>query len=245
MMSFTPKKLLVVPMAAAVLSVITACGTSEEREYAYRNAESIKSVEMPPGLTMLHSKESLEIPEQTATKLASIEELEKPPSIIDAVDLKFLDEEDAKPASADKNTSSETVATAKKPAALSITSTKDDDGNSLLIVNHDFETVFPLVKPALLELGFKIDDASKGGELYAISKALPKLDVSGKPVHPGDAEPEVKEEFQIYVKPSGEETKISVRNKFGDIEGSGLADHLLLQIKEIMENPRKVPGSNS
>jgi len=69
------------------------------------------------------------------------------------------------------------------------------------------------------------------------------FDIDGKPVHPGDKKPDVKEEYQIQVKESGENTLLSVRNKFGQPDGSGLADHLLLQIKEILENPK--PAGNS
>jgi len=52
-------------------------------------------------------------------------------------------------------------------------------------------------------------------------------------------------EYQIHVKSQGEKTEITVHNKLGQIEGSGLADHLLLQIKELMENPKKASGNNS
>ena len=230
---------------------------SEEKKHAYRNAESIKPIEMPPGLEMTRSKESLEIPEQTATKLASVDELERPPKIIESVDLKMLDDDNPKPADNKKEPEKESPVSSDDAAensvakresirgSLSISVTKNTDGDSLLIVDRDFEHVWPQVKPALIELGFKIDDASQGGQLYAISKELPTLNLSGKPVHPGDEKPEVKEEYQIHVKPVGEKTEITVHNVLGQVEGSGLADHLLLQIKEIMENPNKALNDKS
>ena len=81
--------------------------------------------------------------------------------------------------------------------------------------------------------------------LYEISRDLPTLKYSDEPVHPGDEEPEVREEYQIHLKPEEGKTQITVHNKFGQVEGSGLADHLLLQIKELMENPEKATNANS
>ncbi|WP_455376817.1 outer membrane protein assembly factor BamC [Kaarinaea lacus] len=246
------------------MGLTSGCGSmSQEEKHAYRNAESIKPIEMPSGLEMTRSKESLEIPEQTATKLASVDELERPPKIIESVDLKMLDDDKPRRADTKKGADKEKEPEKENPVSnedatgnsvakresmrgsLSITVTKNTDGDSLLIVDHDFEHVWPQVKPALIELGFKIDDASQGGQLYAISKELPTLNLSGKPVHPGDEKPEVKEEYQIHVKPVGEKTEITVHNVLGQVEGSGLADHLLLQIKEIMENPNKALSDKS
>ena len=244
------------------MALVSGCGsTSEEKKHAYRNAKSIKPIELPPGLEMSHSKESLEIPEQVATEIASVDELEQPPRIVESVDLAMLDDNNAKPAAkaSNKTTTKEKKSSAKgddetdsavaeqknTSGPLKITANKNIDGNSLLIVDSDFDQVWPRVKPALIELGFTIDDASRGGQLYEISKVLPTLNVSDKPIHPGDVEPEVKEEYQIHVKSAGEKTEIMVHNKFGQVEGSGLADHLLLQIKELMENPEKTSDDNS
>jgi uncharacterized lipoprotein len=216
---------------------------ADEDMHAYRNAKSIKPIEMPPGLVLQNSQESLLIPDQTSGKLASAEELEQPPVIVTSVDLKVLDDEgETKSVTAESSKNAESKT---KNTSLKISATKDDNGDSLLLVDGEFDKVWSLVKPALIELGFTIDDASRGNELYAISKELPTLDVSGKAIHPGDVKPEVKEEYQIHVKPSGEKTKISVHNNLGQLEGSGLADHLLLQIKEIMENPKKTSANDA
>jgi len=233
-------------IVVVAVGLTASCGMfGGEDKHAYRNAESIKPIEMPPGLVMRNSKESLQIPEQTSGKLVSVEELEQPPVIVKSVDLKVLDDA-SDTTSAVTATGNESPDSSKtKSSSLKISATKDENGDSLLLVDEVFDTVWPLVKPALIELGFTIDDASRGTEIYAISKVLPTLDVSGKPVHPGDVKEEVKEEYQIHVKPSGEKTNITVHNKLGQLEGSGLADHFLLQIKEIMENPKKASASDS
>lgn len=235
----TRMRVWVFPAILVLSSLTTACSMTEEQKHAYRNAESIKPIEMPPGMKMTQSKESLAIPEQKETKLASVDELEKPPRIVEDINLDELDDEPSETKKSDKAKSEKT-----EIKAVSVTATRNAKGDSILLVNDVFDKVWPLVKPALLEMGFKIDDSSRGTEMYVISRKLPTLNLSDKPVHPGDEEPEVKEEFQIHVKPKGEQTQITVHNKLGQLEGSGLADHLLLQIKEIMENPKQQTGSS-
>lgn len=226
-------------MVMLIAGVGVGCSISDEQKHAYRKAESIKPVDMPPGLNMAQSKESLVIPEQTSTKLASVDELELPPKIVDSVSLDILDDEAAKP----ENKASEKQIQAKvKPVSVSVT--RDNNGDSMLLVDGAFDRVWPLVKPALIELGFTIDDSSRGSEMYVISKELPEVRMTDEPIHPGDEEEPVKEEYQIHVKPSGDQTRITVHNKLGQLEGSGLAEHLLLQIKQLMENPKQAPGSS-
>jgi len=231
------------------LGLISGCGATLEEKQAYRNSKTLKPIEMPPGLAMPRNEESLEIPEQTETKIATVDELEQPPQIIESADLKILDDNNAK-ASSSSNSSSENSAnsentkTASAPnllAPLQIEVGKNENGDSLLLVDAEFDQVWLRVKPAVMELGFTIDDASKGNEVYVISRALPEVSAFDRPVHPGDEKPEVREEFQIHVKPSDGKIRITVHNKFGQLEGSGLAEHLLLQIKQLMENPKPIP----
>lgn len=233
----TPINVWVLAPVVIVLSILQiSCGISEEQRHAYRNASTIKPIEMPPGLEMARGKDSLAIPAQTEEKLASIDELEKPPRIVENVNLNELDEDEAAKTDSEKKAKESAELKSK---AVSVTATRNTNGDSILLVDEVFDKVWPLVKPALIELGFSIDDSSRGTEMYVISKELPDLDLSNKPIHPADEEKEkVKEEYQIHVKPSGEQTQITVHNKLGQLEGSGLADHLLLQIKEIMENPK-------
>ena len=93
-------------------------------------------------------------------------------------------------------------------------------------------------------MGFTIDDSSRGGQFYTISKELVTVNIEEQ-VHPGDEKPPLKEEYQIHLKQMDEKTRITVHNKFGELEGSGLSDHLLLQIMEILKNPVKKTGGNN
>jgi uncharacterized lipoprotein len=237
----------------AVTSVAGGCGMfSDKDEYAYRNAKSIKTIEMPPGLVMANASDQLSIPEQSTTTSSSEKELEIPPAIITSVDLKELDDNRASKPVADKNKAekgaknsldtAEVITNKTTPPKIIVT--KNGDGDSMLLAEGNFDFVWPLVKPALVELGFNIDDNSRGNQLYSISKNLPTFDAFDKTPHPGDEKPEVKEEYQIHVKPADGKTQITVHNKLGQLDGSGLADHLLLQIKEIIEKPKKAPASS-
>jgi uncharacterized lipoprotein len=221
--------------ACAVIAVMSGCGLfASDDPYGYKSAKPVKPLEMPEGLQMSKTAQVDAIPESGGKSAQSVEELELPPQILNSADLKELEAKEQTETAPAKPQSVETPAT---PRALTMLATKDTDGNSLLMVDEKFDKVWPLVQPALEKLGFNIDDSSRGQELYAISKALPTYEFTDKEQHIADEKPEVKEEFQIHVKPADEKTQITVHNKFGQREGSGLADHLLLQIKELMENP--------
>jgi len=226
------------------VSTITGCGLFDSQDqYVYRHTTAVKPLEAPSGLTIPADNQQNDVPASSITPTESIEDLERPPDIVSEVDLKELQAMDKSTKSA-KLDKSNGAAAAPTPA-LSMAFTKNTEGESVLEVKQKFDIVWPEVKPALEELGFNIDDASRGRELYAISRVLPELnfDIDNKPIHPGDKKPEVKEEFQIMVKEMGDSTHITVHNKFGQPEGSGLADHLLLQIKEVMENPKSTKKS--
>jgi len=222
-----------------LLAAMSGCGLfSGSDPYAYRHSKTGKPLVIPEGLVQPPNNPENDIPQPTQESTASIEELEQPPQIVSEVDLSELQKSNL----AKKSTDSEATKELKPQQALSVTLLKDSDGDSMLNVKQKFDIVWPLVKPALEELGFNIDDASRGRELYAISKVLPELnaDIDGKPIHPADKKPDVKEEYQIHVKEMGENTFLTVHNKFGQPDGSGLAEHLLLQIKDILENPKPI-----
>ena len=213
---------------------ISACGLfGGKDEQAYKNAPSEKPLEIPEGLNKPEGIQRLDIPSAGTETSADPEELEKPPKIVKSVDLAELEAEDTSTAKESKTAQAETP-----PKGVSSVLTHNEDGASLLLVDAGFERVWPLVGPALEELGFTIDDSSKGAQIYTISKKLPVVKFEDKPTHPGDEEPDVKEEYQIHLNSDEDKTRIAVHNKFGTLESSGLSEHLLLQLKEIIANPK-------
>ena len=222
-----------------LLAALNGCSLfSGNDPYAYRHAKTGKPLVIPDGLVKPPDNPENDVPQSTQKTIGKIEELEQPPEIINEVDLSELQMSNLAKKSTDSKTTNKQQSSPAQ--ALSIKMLKDSEGDSMLNVKQKFDIVWPLVKPALEELGFNIDDASRGRELYAISRVLPNLnaDIDGKPVHPADKKPDVKEEYQIHVKEMGENTFLTVHNKFGQPDGSGLAEHLLLQIKELLENPK-------
>ncbi|MGD8570665.1 MAG: outer membrane protein assembly factor BamC, partial [Gammaproteobacteria bacterium] len=132
----------------------------------------------------------------------------------------------------------QTTETGKPIEGVTSRLTRNADGDSLLLVDAGFDKVWPLLEPALKELGFTIDDSSRGAQVITVSKVLPTVRFDEQAPHPADEEPEVKEEYQIHLETADDKTRVTVHNKFGTLESSGLSEHLLLQISEIIKNPK-------
>ncbi|WP_455207681.1 outer membrane protein assembly factor BamC [Kaarinaea lacus] len=217
---------------------LVACGMlKNEKEYAYLNAKSSRQLQMPEGLIAPHGSQPLLVPEVHVDTIDLTNDLLEPPQIVKSVDLAELDDESTKKGAESKTKSGKEKETESSQVALLSIHTRTEEGDSMLLVDGDFNTVWPMVAPALKELGFTIDDSSRGSQIYTISKELITVNIDTEPVHPGDEKPAIKEEYQIHLKEMDEKTQITVHNKYGELEGSGLSDHLLLQIKELLAKP--------
>ncbi len=217
--------------------VLTACSMfKSNKEFAHHNAESTRPLEIPDGLIAPRSTQPLEVPDIKVDTLDLTSDLVEPPTIIKSVDLSELDADSGKIAG--EAGPQAPVAEEKTLLAFTSREEKTPEGDSVLLVDGGFDQVWPAVGPALEELGYTLDDSSRGGQFYTISKELISVNIEEQ-VHPGDEKPPLKEEYQIHLKQVDEKTRITVHNKYGEMEGSGLSDHLLLQIKGLLENPAK------
>jgi len=226
---------------------LTACNMfRSNKEFAHLNAESTKALEIPDDLIAPKSTQPLEVPDIKVDTIDLTSDLIEPPLIVKSVDLSELDEDNAKIDSSAKESEVQAQA-AEEQTLLALISRQErtPEGDSILLVDANFDQVWPAVGPALEELGFTIDDKSRGGRFYTISKELISVNIDDTPEHPGDEKPPLKEEYQIQLKQVDEKTQITVHNKYGELEGSGLSDHLLLQIMELLENPVKKINSDS
>ncbi|HEY5603181.1 MAG TPA: outer membrane protein assembly factor BamC [Gammaproteobacteria bacterium] len=215
---------------------LAACGLfNNKNEYAYLNATTSRQLQMPDGLSIPRGNQPMLIPDVQVDTLDLTNDLVEPPQIVRSVDLAELDADPSRQKAETKTNPAETTEPVR--VALASTPTRTPEGRSMLLVDGDFDTVWPLVGPALTELGFTIDDSSRGSQIYTVSKELITVEIDTKPVHPGDEEPPVKEEYQIHLQQRDAKIEITVHNKYGVLEGSGLSDHLLLQIREILANP--------
>lgn len=215
--------------------VLAACGIfSNSKEFAYFNAKTSSPLQMPEGLSVPQGNQPVFLPQVQVDTIDLTNDLVEPPQIVRSVDLTELDAEQKTQAAEPQQPDPTRVALLSKQ-------TRTPEGDSVLLVDAEFDTVWPLVAPALKELGFTIDDSSRGAQVYTISKELATVTID--PVHPGDEKPAVKQEYQIHMKQVGEKTQIAVHNKYGELEASGISDHLLLQIGEILANPEETPDN--
>ncbi|NOZ52547.1 MAG: outer membrane protein assembly factor BamC [Gammaproteobacteria bacterium] len=222
---------LFIPLLSVLILLLSACGllgTSDP--YSYKTTKSVDAITVPQHLKRPEGEHTLIIPD-AKTDVEGLIDLELPPEIVTLSDIEKKVEAE--------NTEKPPESPALTRQTLMSRATKDIDGNSLLIVEADMDKVWPNMVPALKELGFDIEDASRGNQVIVIVKELPTLAIEEKKIDPGEERQIVKETYQIHLKALGDETQITVHNKYGKREGSGLADHLLLQIQERIENPNE------
>jgi uncharacterized lipoprotein len=234
-------------VVSCLIVLLAGCGLFRGKdEYAYRNAKSEKPLQIPQGLHAPPETSQYEIPPGANDGPdADPEGLEQPPQIVKSVDLSEaqLAQEAAKNKAGTEQGAAGTAKTSATKAGEPIEGvtsrlTRNADGDSVLLVDADFDRVWPLLEPALKELGFTIDDSSRGAQVITVSKVLPTVRFEEQAPHPADEEPEVKEEYQIHLETADDKTRVTVHNKFGTLESSGLSEHLLLQISEIIKNPK-------
>jgi len=217
-------------------TVLIACGsTGNNKEYEYLNARISKPLVMPDGLSPPRGTQVVLVPNVPVDTVDLTDDLVLPPQIVKSVDLAELESAKSKSASASRPQTAK--GSEPVPVALLSKQTTTPDGDSMLLVDGKFDDVWPAVAPAVKELGFTIDDASRGAQIYTITKEV--ITVNIEPVHPGDEKPPTMQEYQLHLKQAGDKTQITVHNKYGELERSGLSDHLLLQIQEILANPVK------
>ena len=120
----------------------------------------------------------------------------------------------------------ENVEDAGSRAPLVSKLTPEEGGGTVLVVEADFDKVWRRTGIALDALGFVIDDSDRASRSYHVSNTLP----SGKTEEElkfGKPEAPVKEQYQIQLDKDGDNTRVSIRDQRGDIDGSDEAVHLL------------------
>jgi uncharacterized lipoprotein len=213
-----------------MIFALTACGINQEkRENVYRQAQTEPKLEVPDDLVQPVDRRSLmDVPEELDTGDIP-KDLESPPMMA-GVDLEEDkekspgDNEDEEPVPGKKRLQSDIV---YKP-----------DNTQLLLVKSDIDTVWPRVAKALTTIGFKIDDSNRVKFYYSISREFERLQTFQDPSKPVEKDYDTpKEEHLIYVEPGEAHTEITVRNDKSEIEGTTLANQLLQQIKNYIEEP--------
>jgi len=210
--------------------LISACGLFGANDTnSYKKTKSVEAITVPQQLKLPRGEYTLTVPEVRADAEPLTGDIQLPPQLVALADI------EKKVA----NESAVVESGAGLRQSLKSHATKNQEGTSLLIVDAGVDKVWPNMAPALKELGFDIDDANRGSQIFAIVKELPTLEIEEKKVDPGEEKQIIKEAYQIHLKGLEDKTQITVHNKYGKLEGSALADHLLFQIQERIENPLK------
>ena len=225
---FKTKRVVMLYVFILVALALNACSINKEkREIAYRQAETTHELEMPEGLEQPPKGRSLLVVPEELDKGEIPKNLELPPTVAG------LDLTDDTEKSTAKSEDDETVAEKKTLQSEIIFNA---DNTELLRVKADIDTVWPRVAKAIKNMGFEIVDSNRGKFYYSISRTVertPEIIDTSKPV---DLDVKAsKEEYFIYVEPGEKNAEITVRNAQGKIEGTSLANQLLLQIKGNIE----------
>ena len=215
-----------------LIFMLNACGTNEKRDTAYRDAQTMPKLKVPEDLAQPVERQSImDVPEGLDSGEIP-KDLESPP-VVAGLDV----EENADKTTLDSE-DEETATDDQKKKTLKSEIIFKSDNTQLLAVKSDIDAVWPLVAKAIKKLGFTIDDSNRGKFYYSISREferMPTIPDPTKPVEMGLETP--KEEHMIYVEPGQENTEITVRNLKSEIEGNVLANQLLQQIKNYIEEP--------
>jgi len=229
---------LFVQLLFILVSQLSACGLFGANDAnAYKATKSVAPIAVPQQLKLPQGEHTLVVPEVNAVVDTLTDDIELPPQIVKLADIeKKVAEENAKAdAGVESSNNPDSGGVLRQP--LKSQATKNELGSSLLIVDASLGKVWPNMAPALKELGFNVDDANRGDQVFTIVKELPTFEE--KELELGEEEQRVQESFQIHLKSLDDKTQITVHNKYGKLDGSALADHLLLQIQERIENPDK------
>ena len=212
-----------------VILVLSACGNSEKRDNAYREAQTVSKIQVPEDLAPPVERRSLmDVPEELDTGEIP-KDLELPP-VMSGIEI----EKDTEKSVAE--TEDEEFEQQKKP--LQSQMIFNPDNTQLLQVKSEIDTVWPRVAAAIKKIGFTIDDSNRGRFYYSISREFERVKTLQDPAEPVEMGLETpKEEHMIYVEPGQEYIEITVRNMRSAVEGTVLANQLLQQIKNHIEQP--------
>jgi len=213
------------------LLALSACSTGETKsDIAYREAKTMPELQIPGDLQQPGGNRSLmEVPEELDTGEIP-KDLDKPPTVT-GINL----EEEEEPKASVSADDEDAVPVEKKLQSKIV---YQSDNTQLLAVKSDIDTVWPRVEKAIKKIGFTIDDSNRGKFYYTVSRQFERVKTVLDPSQPVEMDLETpKEEHMIYVEPGEEYIEITVRNLQSKIEGTVLANQLLLQLKGYIEEP--------
>lgn len=208
--------------------VLGGCGSNPERDNLYRQAKTMPELKVPEDLQQPpENKTFADIPEQLDSGDIP-KDLEAPPPL-SGIDLEAELAKEKAEAAAEK--------AAKAKPGLQSEMVYESNNTQLLRAKAGIDMVWEKVAVAVKKLGFKVVDSNRGKYYYEISRDIETVQKRDNPLKPLEPEEETPtESYFVYVEPAEDNTEITVRNREGKIEGSALANQLLLQIKQQIES---------
>lgn len=208
--------------------LLSACGMfSHHHDRDYLNSKSITPLTVPDGMQAPARSHQFDIPSSAAPmekNTAKLNALEQPPPFdAQAQDSEgLLDSAQSKP----------------DAEALNVREARNTEGYNLLVVEADFDHTWDSVGTALKNMGFQIEDSSRGDGTYSIYQVINRvMDEQEKFLRPRD-DKGLREEYQVHLEDRDNLTRITVRTSAGKVDDSALAKHLLVQLRSELEHPQ-------
>lgn len=217
------------------ISMLSACGLFGDRlDPVAQGSLTLTPLTYPDGM-QAPSEDSgaLRIPETVNPEhMALVESDEAPPPLdLDKANREAL-------ALQSKETKEEKQARLSIPSELKQT----PQGHQYLLVGKSFDILWETIGNAATKLGFKVEDRDRGKQYYLIYRDIIKSAAELQEEKETGIERRLgnREAYQIYLdKQDAQHTAINIRNSSGQNDDSGLAQHLLVQIKAYLEQPIK------
>lgn len=211
-----------IAILSLLLSLLPACGLFEnEHQWDYLKSESAPPLKVPGDLQQPQEDPSYSVPDTNVTGTTDIKELEKlevPPP--------FDETRHAQLDISDESEKKETDDT-----RLNVHTARNTEGYDLLVVEADFDKTWDKVGTVVVEMGFKIEDKSRGEGVYNIYQPINKVMTEEEKFLRPRFDKGLREAYQLYLEDRDNQTRITVRNTAGKVDDSALAKHLLVQLQ--------------
>lgn len=237
-----------------VIGLFGCSSTDEEPDRPYLRSETLPPLKIPEGLRTPKGTHTMAIPYTSAETEVPIKDLEIPPNITGvepSIEADLAESEIPlsipKPMLKTKPQNDTLVDKSPLPSRIQA----NDDGIDQLIVSAEMDKVWPRIAGAVKRLGFLIEERSRGNQVYMIYRDVTPLedfaasdvakikeDFARPPeMVKSNQDTQSREDYQIKVVPDSSQTTVTIRTRNGELDGSALARHLLVQLKYDLENP--------
>lgn len=219
----------------AALTLLGCSSSSDKEEIPeYKLAGSLsQDLELPAGLALTGKQTHMQVPDMSEQDRQSVLnqglDFEYPPQT------QVSEDEAPVAAKPEMKLSSDTPSLKSYKTRMS----KDQEGVPQLVVEAQFLELWDRLAQVIQTLGFAIEDKNKANQTYKISKTLTSLRLFEPEKLVGEEQdPEIEEGFTLAITTDKGEARVKVQDREGRDDASGVASHLLVQIQNVLENPK-------